>query len=100
MTDLTLICSSEKTNPTPRRDAQPGRRQTGNTNSRVFRLLDPEMFHAWFLGFMGQFVQACQGVFAPDDQTLHRSYDRAEGISPPRLVSAWPLIPAAKERGQ
>ena len=71
-----------------------------DTFSRVFRLLDPEMFHAWFLGFMGQFVQACQGVLAPDDETLHRSYDRAEGISPPRLVSGWPLIPAAKEGGQ
>ena len=28
-----------------------------DTFSRVFRLLDPEAFHAWFLGFMDRFAQ-------------------------------------------
>ena len=68
-----------------------------DTFSRVFRLLDPDRFHHWFLGFMGNFAQACQGVLAPDGKTLRRSsappllrsYDRAEGSSPPHLVNAW-----------
>ncbi len=65
-----------------------------DTFSRVFRLLDPGVFHAWFLDFMGQFAQACQGVVALDGKTLRRSYDRAEGSSPLHLVSAW----AAEQR--
>ena len=65
-----------------------------DTFSRVFRLLDPEAFHTWFLGFMEQFAQACQGVVALDGKTLRRSYDRAEGTSPLHLVSAW----AAEQR--
>ena len=48
-----------------------------DTFSRVFRLLDPEAFHTWFLGFMEQFAQGCQGVVALDGKTLRRSYDRA-----------------------
>ena len=48
-----------------------------DTFSRVFRLLDPEAFHAWFLGFMDRFAQGCQGVAALDGKTLRRSYDRA-----------------------
>ena len=65
-----------------------------DTFSRVFRLLDPEAFHTWFLGFMEQFAQGCQGVVALDGKTLRRSYDRAEGTSPLHLVSAW----AAEQR--
>ena len=65
-----------------------------DTFSRIFRLLDPEAFHAWLLGFMEQFAQACQGVVALDGKTLRRSYDRAEGTSPLHLVSAW----AAEQR--
>ena len=60
-----------------------------DTFSRVFRLLNPESFHTWFLGFMEQFAQACRGVVALDGKTLRRSYDRAEGGSPLHLVSAW-----------
>ena len=60
-----------------------------DTFSRVFRLLDPEAFQKWFLGFMGQFAQGCEGVLAIDGKTLRRSYDRAEGQSPLHLVSAW-----------
>ena len=32
-----------------------------DTFSRVFRLLNPEAFRKWFLGFMGQFAQGCEG---------------------------------------
>ena len=65
-----------------------------DTFSRVFRLLDPEAFHTWFLGFMHRFAEGCQGVVALDGKTLRRSYDRAEGSSPLHLVSAW----AAEQR--
>ena len=40
-----------------------------DTFSRVFRLLDPEAFQKWFLGFMGQFAQGCEGVLAVDDKS-------------------------------
>ncbi len=63
-----------------------------DTFSRVFRLLDPESFRRWFLGFMGQFAQGCEGVLAIDGKTLRRSYDRAEGQSPLHLVSAWAAV--------
>ena len=43
-----------------------------DTFSRVFRLLDPEEFHTWFLGFMRQFAQGCRGVVALDGKTLRR----------------------------
>ena len=33
-----------------------------DTFSRVFWLLDPEGFHAWFLGFMKRFAETYQGV--------------------------------------
>lgn len=65
-----------------------------DTFSRVFRLLDPEAFRRWFLGFMNQFAQGCEGVLAIDGKTLRRSYDRAESRSPLHLVSAW----AAEQR--
>ena len=65
-----------------------------DTFSRVFRLLDPEAFQKWFLGFMRQFAQGCEGVPAVDGKTLRRSYDRAETQSPLHLVSAW----AAEQR--
>ena len=38
MNDLSLICSNDETNPTRRRGAQPGRRQTGNTNALLHGL--------------------------------------------------------------
>ncbi len=65
-----------------------------DTFSKVFRLLDPEAFQKWFLGFMRQFAQGCEGVLAVDGKTLRRSYDRAEAKSPLHLVSAW----AAEQR--
>jgi predicted transposase YbfD/YdcC len=59
-----------------------------------FRLPDPDEFQKWFLGFMRQFAQGCEGVPAVDGKTLRRSYDRAEAEPPLRLVSAW----AAEQR--
>jgi predicted transposase YbfD/YdcC len=60
-----------------------------DTFSRVFRLLDPAAFHAWFLGFMRRFAETCQGVIAIDGKTMPRSFDRASAASPLHLVSAW-----------
>ncbi|MCK9992931.1 MAG: hypothetical protein Dbin4_01451 [Alphaproteobacteria bacterium] len=60
-----------------------------DTFSRVFRLLDPQRFHLWFLGFMQRFSENCQGVIAIDGKTLRRSFDRASAASPLHLVSAW-----------
>ncbi len=60
-----------------------------DTFSRVFRLLDPKRFHAWFIGFMQRFAEGCQGVIAIDGKTLRRSFDRASAASPLHLVSAW-----------
>jgi len=60
-----------------------------DTFSRVFRLLDPEQFHACFLVFMRHFAEGWPGVVALDGKTLRRSFDRAAGASPLHLVSAW-----------
>lgn len=60
-----------------------------DTFSRVFRLLDADCFHAWFLGFMKRFAEGCQGIVAIDGKTLRRSFDRAASASPLHLVSAW-----------
>lgn len=60
-----------------------------DTFSRVFRLLDPDRFHAWFIGFMKGFAEACRGVIAIDGKTLRRSFDRAAARSPLHMVSAW-----------
>jgi predicted transposase YbfD/YdcC len=60
-----------------------------DTFSRIFRLLDPARFHAWFIGFMKQFAEGCQGVVAIDGKTIRRSFDRAAEASPLHLVSAW-----------
>jgi predicted transposase YbfD/YdcC len=60
-----------------------------DTFSRVFRLLDPVAFHAWFRGFMRRFAETCQGVIAIDGKTMRRSFDRASAASPLHLVSAW-----------
>ena len=59
-----------------------------DTFSRVLRMLDPEAFGQWFLGFMGRFAEDIAGVVALDGKTLRRSYDRDEGQSPLHLVSS------------
>jgi predicted transposase YbfD/YdcC len=60
-----------------------------DTFSRVFRLLDPERFHRWFVEYMKRFAETCEGVVAIDGKTLRRSHDRASGLSPLHLVNAW-----------
>lgn len=60
-----------------------------DTFSRVFRLLDPERFHGWFIDYMKRFAETCEGVVAIDGKTLRRSFDRASGASPLHLVNAW-----------
>jgi predicted transposase YbfD/YdcC len=60
-----------------------------DTFSRIFRLLDPVGFHAWFIAFMRRFAEGCQGVVAIDGKTMRRSFDRAAQASPLHLVSAW-----------
>ena len=60
-----------------------------DTFSRVFRLLDPEQFHAAFQRFMADFAAAQAAVVALDGKSLRRSFDRAAGASPLHLVSAW-----------
>ena len=60
-----------------------------DTFSRIFRLLDPARFNAWFIGFMKRFAEGCQGVVAIDGKTMRRSFDRAAQTSPLHLVSAW-----------
>lgn len=87
-TDIALFGRSKREFPQfflPLRNGIPSH----DTFSRVFSLLDPEVFQKWSLGFMGQFAQGCEGVLAIDGKTLRRSYDRAEGQSHLQLVSAW-----------
>jgi predicted transposase YbfD/YdcC len=60
-----------------------------DTVSRVFRLLDPEAFHGWFVEYMKRFAAHCVGVVAIEGKTPRRSHDRASGLSAPHLVNAW-----------
>ena len=92
-TDMALFGQSKREFPQffmPLRNGIPSH----DTFSKVFRLLDPEAFRNWPLGFMGQFAQGCEGILTIDGKTLRRSYDRADGQSPLHLVSAW----AAEQR--
>jgi predicted transposase YbfD/YdcC len=72
----------------------PGGPPSHDTFSRIFRLLDPEAFHAAFQRFMADFSTAQATVVALDGKTVRRSFDRATAASPLHLVSAW----AADER--
>lgn len=60
-----------------------------DTFSRVFRALDAEQFGACFQVFLDRFFEIHQGVVAIDGKTLRRSFDRASGVSPLHMVSAW-----------
>lgn len=60
-----------------------------DTFSRIFRLLDPEQFHAAFQRFMADFAGSRAEVVALDGKSLRRSFDRAAGASPLHLISAW-----------
>jgi predicted transposase YbfD/YdcC len=60
-----------------------------DTFSRLFRLLNPELFRTVFQRFMARFSETVQGVVAIDGKVLRRSFDRASGKSPLHMVSAW-----------
>ena len=60
-----------------------------DTSSRPLGMLDPAAFQQWFIGFMRQFAEGNEGILAVDEKPLHRSYDRAEQLSPRHPVSAW-----------
>lgn len=60
-----------------------------DTFSRIFRLLEPEQFHAAFQRFMADFATAHAAVVAVDGKSLRRSFDSAAGASPLLLISAW-----------
>jgi predicted transposase YbfD/YdcC len=60
-----------------------------DTFSRLFRLLDPQVFGAAFQRFMAKFAGTVQGVVAIDGKVLRRSFDRASGKSALHMVSAW-----------
>jgi predicted transposase YbfD/YdcC len=61
-----------------------------DTFERVFRLLDPAAFGACFQSWI-QSISAAVGLphIAIDGKTLRRSFDRAAGLGPLHLVSAW-----------
>jgi predicted transposase YbfD/YdcC len=61
-----------------------------DTFERVFRLLDPAAFGACFQSWV-RVVSAAVGLphIAIDGKTLRRSFDRAAGLGPLHLVSAW-----------
>jgi len=65
-----------------------------DTFSRLFRLLQPEAFHAAFQRFMAAFAKSKPKVLAVDGKSLRRSYEKAGQSSPLHLVSAW----ASEER--
>lgn len=67
----------------------PGGPPSHDTFSRIFRLLDPEQFHAAFQRFMADFSTAQAAVVALDGKTVRRSFDGAASASPLHLVSAW-----------
>src|SRR5665811_1883095 len=65
-----------------------------DTFSRVFRLLDPDRFHAWFIGFMRGFAETCQGVVAIDGKPPVAG--AAEEIAQGLASSAWRRLSAGE----
>jgi predicted transposase YbfD/YdcC len=60
-----------------------------DTFSRVFRRLDPAGFAACFQAYLEQLGAVCRGHVAIDGKTLRGAHDRAAGISPLQMVSAF-----------
>jgi predicted transposase YbfD/YdcC len=60
-----------------------------DTFSRLFRLLDPAAFGACFARFLEGLGEDGRGVVAIDGKTLRRSFDRAAGICPLHVVTAF-----------
>jgi predicted transposase YbfD/YdcC len=60
-----------------------------DTFSRLFHLLDPAAFAAWFARFLEGLGEAGCGVPAIDGKTLRRSFDRATSASLLQVVTAF-----------
>jgi predicted transposase YbfD/YdcC len=60
-----------------------------DTFRRVFRILDPGSFAACFQAYLDQLGAVCRGHVAIDGKTLRRAHDRAAGVSPLQMVSAF-----------
>jgi len=60
----------------------------------VFAALDPELFKACFLAWVGGLRDDDPDIIAIDGKTSRRSHDRRKGRNPLHLVSAW----AARQR--
>ena len=61
-----------------------------DTFRRVFSLLQPEAFEACFRAWVTSMRQVVPGeIVAIDGKSLRRSHDRAAGLGPLHLVSAW-----------
>ena len=55
----------------------------------VFAALDPELFKACFLAWVGGLRDDDPDIIAIDGKTSRRSHDRRKGRNPLHLVSAW-----------
>jgi predicted transposase YbfD/YdcC len=61
-----------------------------DTFSRVLAALDPRKFHDCFVRWVGALHEVTQGqIVAIDGKTLRRSFDKAKGLPPLHVVSAW-----------
>jgi predicted transposase YbfD/YdcC len=60
-----------------------------DTFSRVFRMLDPARFAACFQAYLDSLGAVCRGHVALDGKTLRGAHDRAAGVSPLQMVSAF-----------
>src|SRR5947209_3186538 len=60
-----------------------------DTFSRVLRLLDPASFAAGWQAYLDQLDAVCRGHVALDGKTLRGAHDRAAGVSPLQMVSAF-----------
>ena len=55
----------------------------------VFAALDPALFKAGFLAWIGGLRDGCPDIIAIDCKTSRCSHDRRNGRNPLHLVSAW-----------
>jgi predicted transposase YbfD/YdcC len=67
----------------------PGGIPSHDTFSRVFRLLDPDLFEACFARYVAALAERVQGVVAVDGKTMRRSFDRQSGQGPLHMISAF-----------
>ncbi len=60
-----------------------------DTFRRFFSILSPEVFQAFFVGWIQEVAHLVDGVVAIDGKTLRRSHDRRLGKKAIHMVSAW-----------